>query len=278
MSAWKVLALLELAAVSAALRHDSVLVGQAERQPPTWQPGRDLTWLNSSQLQSAMVDIGTADVAGLQHAADPASVSERFFWAAEGTLMRRFADEAIPLYLKNFGTAGDKREYLFAVGLRWMSENRGKAVGAAVAVVAGTSAVAYWYHSRRVKARALQQARLDVEKLSTEEAVLAAEKAERQRMDDEALWSAQALLLAAAMRGDCEVRWWKSKASLSEKELVQFLRRPQESVEACARKGPMRARCFERPVQQLSWTRAEELVPQLSLLGIQWGNYTAFAQ
>ena len=42
----KVLALLELAAVSAALRHGSVLVGQAERQPPTWQPGRDLTWLN----------------------------------------------------------------------------------------------------------------------------------------------------------------------------------------------------------------------------------------
>ena len=79
MSAWKVLALLELAAVSAALRHGSVLVGQAERQPPTWQPGRDLTWLNSSQPQSAMVDIGTADVAGLQHAADPASVTERFF-------------------------------------------------------------------------------------------------------------------------------------------------------------------------------------------------------
>ncbi|CAE7235339.1 unnamed protein product [Symbiodinium microadriaticum] len=270
MSAGRVLALLKLAAVSAALRHGSVPGGQAERQQPAWQTGRDLAWLNVSQPQSAsMVDIGKPD---------PYRLIDSVFWSAKGTAMRRFADAAMPWYLKRFGTASDRREYLFAVNLRWLSENRVKAASAAVAVVAGSTAVAYWYHKSRVRARALQQARQDMEKLSTEEAVLVAEKAEGQRLEDEALWSAQALILAAAMRGDCEVRWWRSKVSLSEKEIVQYLRRPQESVQACATKGPMLARCYERPVQQLSWTRAEELVPQLSLLGIQWDNYTALAE
>ncbi|CAE7247269.1 unnamed protein product [Symbiodinium sp. CCMP2456] len=282
MSAWRVLALLKLAAVSAALRHGSVLVGQAGKQQPAWQTGRDLTRLNVSQPQSAsMVDIGKADVARLQHSADPAgrlSLVETAFWAAKGTLMRRFADEAMPRYLQHFGTPSDRREYMFAMGLRWMVENPRQTATAAVAVVAGSTAFAYYYHSRRVRARALKQARQDMEKLSTQEAVLTAEKAERQRLEDEALWSAQALILAAAVRGDCEVRWWRSKARLSEKELVRYLRRPQESMQACATKGPMLARCFERSVQQLSWTRVEELVPQLSLLGIQWDNYTALAE